>query len=48
MERRLCAILAADVVGFCRLMQAGDAGTLARLKDCLNRVVLPCGIALGR
>jgi len=41
LERRLSAILAADVVGYCRLMQADDAGTLVRLKDCLKRVVLP-------
>ena len=32
MERRLAAILAADVVGYSRLMEADEAGTLARLK----------------
>ena len=31
MERRLTAILAADVVGFGRLMGANEAGTLAAL-----------------
>ncbi len=31
MERRLAAILAADVVGYARLMGADEAGTLARL-----------------
>lgn len=31
MERRLAAILAADVVGYSRLMGADEAGTLARL-----------------
>jgi adenylate cyclase len=31
-ERRLAAILAADVVGYSRLMQADEAGTLAALK----------------
>jgi adenylate cyclase len=31
-ERRLAAILAADVVGYSRLMGADEAGTLARLK----------------
>jgi adenylate cyclase len=31
-ERRLAAILAADVVGCSRLMEADEAGTLARLK----------------
>jgi adenylate cyclase len=33
MERRLTAILAADVVGYSRLMGADEAGTLAALKD---------------
>jgi adenylate cyclase len=32
-ERRLAAILAADIVGFSRLMGADEAGTLAALKD---------------
>jgi adenylate cyclase len=32
MERRLTAILAADVVGYSRLMGADEAGTLTRLK----------------
>ncbi len=31
-QRRLAAILAADVVGFSRLMEADEAGTLAVLK----------------
>jgi adenylate cyclase len=31
-ERRLVAILAADVVGYSRLMEVDEAGTLARLK----------------
>ncbi|MEH2506071.1 adenylate cyclase [Bradyrhizobium sp. AZCC 1578] len=31
-ERRLAAILAADMVGFSRLMEVDEAGTLARLK----------------
>jgi adenylate cyclase len=31
-ERRLSAILAADVVGYSRLMGANEAGTLAALK----------------
>ena len=31
-ERRLAAILAADMVGYSRLMEADEAGTLARLK----------------
>src|SRR5580765_7968122 len=32
-ERRLAAILAADVVGYSRLMGADEEGTLARLKE---------------
>ena len=32
LERRLAAILAADVVGYSRLMERDEAGTLARLK----------------
>jgi class 3 adenylate cyclase len=32
MERRLAAILAADVVGYSRLMGEDEEGTLARLK----------------
>ena len=32
-ERRLAAILAADVVGYSRLMGENEAGTLAALKD---------------
>ena len=32
MERRLAAILAADVVGYSRLMGADEAATLAALK----------------
>ena len=32
MERRLTAILAADVVGYSRLMGANESGTLAALK----------------
>ncbi len=31
-QRRLAAILAADVVGYSRLMERDEAGTLARLK----------------
>ncbi len=33
MERRLAVILAADVVGYSRLMEADEAGTLAALKS---------------
>jgi adenylate cyclase len=31
-ERRLAAILAADVAGYSRLIEADEEGTLARLK----------------
>ena len=33
-ERRLAAVLAADVVGYSRLMASDEDGTLARLKMC--------------
>ena len=41
MERRLAAILAADVVGFSRLMGANEADTLARLKALRAEVMQP-------
>jgi len=41
MERRLAAILAADVVGYSRLMGADEAGTLARLKALRRELVQP-------
>ena len=41
MERRLTAILAADVVGYSRLMAEDEVGTLARLKTCRREVVDP-------
>lgn len=40
-ERRLAAILAADVVGFSRLIGADEAGTLARLRMLHAEVVEP-------
>ena len=40
-ERRLAAILAADVVGYSRLMGRDEEGTLARLKDCRRALVDP-------
>ena len=36
-QRRLAAILAADVVGYSRLMEADEAGTLAALMDAIIR-----------
>ena len=41
MERRLAAILAADVVGFSRLMETDEAGTLAALKARRNEILQP-------
>jgi TolB-like protein/class 3 adenylate cyclase/Tfp pilus assembly protein PilF len=40
-ERRLAAILAADVVGYSRLMQADEAGTHARLKALRRELIEP-------
>ena len=39
MERRLTAILAADVVGYSRLMGNDEAGTLAQLKEIRQAVI---------
>ena len=36
MERRLAAILAADVAGYSRLMELDEAGTLTALKHAGN------------
>ncbi len=41
MERRLTAILAADVVGYSRLMGEGEAGTLAALKAHRQELIDP-------
>jgi adenylate cyclase len=41
MERRLAAILAADVVGYSRLMGADEVGTLAALKAHRREIVDP-------
>jgi adenylate cyclase len=40
-ERRLAAILAVDVVGYSRLMERDEAGTLARLKAHRKELVEP-------
>jgi adenylate cyclase len=40
-ERRLAAILAADVAGYSRLMGADEEGTLERLKAIRREVVDP-------
>lgn len=39
MERRLAAILSADVVGYSRLMGVDEAGTLERLKACRRELI---------
>jgi adenylate cyclase len=40
-NRRLAAILVADVVGYSRLMEADEAGTLAALKERRKEVIEP-------
>jgi adenylate cyclase len=40
-QRRLAAILAADVVGYSRLMEQDEAGTLAALKARRKDVLEP-------
>jgi TolB-like protein len=40
-ERKLAAILAADVAGYSRLMGADEEGTLARLKACRGELLDP-------
>ncbi len=41
MQRRLAAILAADVVGYSRLMGEDELGTMARLKSAREDVIQP-------
>jgi class 3 adenylate cyclase/TolB-like protein/predicted negative regulator of RcsB-dependent stress response len=45
MERRLTTVVAMDVVGYSRLMELDEAGTLQRLKDVHEKVV---GLAISR
>jgi TolB-like protein/class 3 adenylate cyclase len=40
-ERRLAAVLAADVFGYSRLMGADEEGTLAALKACRREIIDP-------
>jgi class 3 adenylate cyclase len=40
-QRRLAAVLVADVVGYSRLMEADESGTLAALKDRRARIIEP-------
>ena len=46
-DRRLAAILAADVVGYSRLMEADERGTLGRLK-MLHRELVDSRFAENR
>ncbi|MFO0993070.1 MAG: adenylate/guanylate cyclase domain-containing protein [Hyphomicrobiales bacterium] len=46
-QRRLAAILVADVVGYSRLMEADEAGTLAALKERRRTVLEPVVKAHG-
>jgi adenylate cyclase len=41
MKRRLAAVLAADLVGYARLMRKDEAGTLERFTDILRKVLEP-------
>ena len=41
LQRRLAAILSADVVGYSRLMGIDEAGTLARLKSMRRELIDP-------
>jgi adenylate cyclase len=41
LNRRLTAILAADIVGYSRLMRADEAGTLEALRNCRSRSIDP-------
>lgn len=40
-QRRLAAILVADVFGYSKMMGEDEAGTLAALNECLERLVKP-------
>jgi adenylate cyclase len=41
MDRRLAAILVADVVGYSRLMEADEAGTVAAMKELREDIIEP-------
>jgi adenylate cyclase len=45
--RRLAAILAADMVGYSRLMGADEEGTLARLQALRREIIDPCVVGSG-
>src|ERR1700738_4824116 len=46
-ERKLAAVVAADIAGYSRLMGADEEGTLARLKACRRDLIDP-GVARRR
>ena len=46
-QRKLAAILAADVVGYSRLMETDEAGTLARLKILQDQLLNPATAQFG-
>ena len=41
LQRRLAAVLSADVVGYSRLMERDEDGTFARLKALRREIVEP-------
>jgi adenylate cyclase len=41
LERRLAAILAADVVGYSRMMSADETATLNAVKSCISELIQP-------
>ena len=41
MERRLCAIMSADLVGFTRLMERDEAGTWAQIHALRKELIDP-------
>ncbi len=47
MERRLTAILAADIVGYSRLMGLDEAGTLSTLTKHRNNLIDPKAAQYG-
>ena len=47
-ERRLAAVVAADMVGYSRLMEADETGTLARLKTHRIELIDPSILRPGR
>ena len=46
-QRRLAAILAADVVGYSRLVELDEAGTIARLKSLQTELIQPMVVEDG-